>query len=306
MSLPRADSARAPRTSLEWCAYYAANAVAANVPWSSTVRLSDDERRAIAASVQQFQLGESSEGRHLYAAARTYAARTGDHAYVSAIEAFIREEQRHARDLGRFLTAEGIPLTKESWPDAVFRWLRRGAGLEVTVSVLLTAEIIAQVYYAALHGATRSPILRALCERILADEAAHVRFQAERLRMVRAGRASVGVMLAVFAQRTLFAATALIVWTGHNTALARGGFSFRRYWTECWERFGDAAEMMRRSAVPRRPSPVVSHQSPDRNFGPPRDRAESVTYSRRPPHSPGALWRPSGGRRGGEASLNDE
>jgi rubrerythrin len=241
----RSGAQRAPRTSLEWCAYYAANAVAANVPWTAPVRLTDDERRAIAASVQQFQLGESSEGRHLHAAARVYAARTGDEAYVSAIEAFIREEQRHARDLGRFLTAEGIPLTKESWPDAVFRWLRRGAGLEVTVSVLLTAEIIAQVYYAALRDATRSPILRALCDRILADEAAHVRFQAERLGTLRAGRGRVGVRLAVAAQRTLFAATALIVWNGHRPALERGGFFFRRYWRECWERFGDAAEMMR-------------------------------------------------------------
>ncbi len=253
----RRVSQRTPRTSLEWCAYYAANAVAANVPWTSTVRLTDDERRAIARSVQEFQLGESSEGRHLHSAARAYAARTGDHAYVSAIEAFIREEQRHARDLGRFLMAEGIPLTKESLADVVFRWLRRGADLETTVSVLLTAEIIAQVYYAALHDATRSPILRALCDRILADEAAHVRFQAERLRMVRAGRGSVGVMLAVAVQRTVFAATALIVWNGHHAVLARGGFSFRRYWRECWERFGDAAEMMRSlraapNALPRR------------------------------------------------------
>jgi hypothetical protein len=96
------------------------------VSWTSPVRLTDDERRAITASVQQFQLGESSEGSHLHAAARAYAARTGDDAYVSAIEAFIREEQRHARDLARFLTAEGIRLTKHRWPDAVFRWLRRG------------------------------------------------------------------------------------------------------------------------------------------------------------------------------------
>jgi hypothetical protein len=126
----------------------------------------------------------------------------------------------------------------------VFRWLRRGSDLEVSVSVLLTAEIIAQAYYAALHEATRSPILRALCDRILADEAAHVRFQAERLAILRAGRGSVSVALAVAAQRMLFAGTALIVWKGHRAALAPGGFSFRRYWRECWERFGDAAEMM--------------------------------------------------------------
>jgi len=234
---------RTPRTSLEWCAYYAANAVAANVPWTST-RLTDDERRAIAASVQEFQLGESSEGRHLHAAARAYAARTGDHAYVSAIEAFIREEQRHARDLGRFLTTEGIPLTRESWPDVVFRWLRRGADLETTVSVLMTAEIIAQVYYAALHDATQSPALRALCDRILTDEAEHVRFQAERLAMLREGRGRVAVALAVAAQRLLFAGATLVVWRGHRRALLRGGFSFRQYWEQCWQRFGDAAAMM--------------------------------------------------------------
>jgi hypothetical protein len=246
MTMPRSrrDSRRTPRTSLEWCAYYAANIVAANVPWTSNVRLTDDERHAIAASVQEFQLGESSEGRHLYAAACAYAARTGDQAYVSAIEAFIREEQRHARDLGRFLMAEGIPLTKASWPDVVFRWLRRGAGLETTVSVLITAEIIAQVYYAALHDATQSPVLRALCDRILADEAAHVRFQAERLAVLRASRGHVGVALAVAAQRLLFAGATLVVWRGHRRALLRGGFSFRRYWGQCWQRFGDAVVMM--------------------------------------------------------------
>lgn len=262
MFATRSGARHRARTSLEWCAYYAANAVAANVPWTSTVRLADDERRAIAASVQQFQLGESSEGRHLHAAARAYAARTGDHAYLSAIESFIREEQRHARDLGRFLMREEIPFTKQSWPDAVFRWLRRGAGLEVTVSVLLTAEIMAQVYYAALHDATESPILRALCDRILTDEAAHVRFQAERLGMLRDGRGSVGVTLAVAAQRTLFAATALIVWTGHRAVFERGGFSFRRYWRKSWERFGDAAEMMRPCPVAGRPSPVVASRKP--------------------------------------------
>jgi hypothetical protein len=240
----RPGTQRTSRTSLEWCAYYAANAVAANVPWTSTARLTDDERHAIAASVQEFQLGESSEGRHLHSAARAYAARTGDHAYVSAIEAFIREEQRHARDLGRFLMTEGIPLIKESWPDVVFRWLRRGADLETTVSVLITAEIIAQVYYAALRDATQSPVLQALCDRILTDEAAHVRFQAERLAMLRAGRGRAAVALAVAAQRLLFTGATLVVWRGHRRALLRGGFSFRRYWEQCWQRFGDAAAMM--------------------------------------------------------------
>jgi len=232
------------RSSLDWCAYYEANAAAAEIPWECSAHLTAAERRAVAASIQEFQLGESSEGRHLHAAARAYAASSGDGAYVRAIEAIIREEQRHARDLGRFLAAEGIPLRKRSWPDAVFRSLRRGAGLETTVGVLLTAELIAQVYYAALRDATRSPVLRALCERILRDEAEHVRFQAERLALLRAGRARVAVRLAQAAQRGLLAGAALVVWWGHRSVLAGGGLSFGRYWGQCWERFAAAATMM--------------------------------------------------------------
>jgi len=234
----------APRSSLEWCAYFDANASAAEIPWECGAHLTVAERRAVAPSIQEFQLGESSEGRHLHAAARAYAASSGDDAYVRAIEAFIREEQRHARDLGRFLAAEGVPLRKRSWPDAVFRSLRRGASLETTVGVLLTAELIAQVYYAALRDATGSPVLRALCERILRDEAEHVRFQAERLALLRAGRARVAVHFAQAAQRGLLAGAALVVWWGHRSALARGGLSFGRYWRQCWGRFAAAAATM--------------------------------------------------------------
>ena len=236
---------RARVSSAEWCAHFEGSAsLPDEVPWESAVRLTEAERRAVAASIQEFQLGESSEGRHLHAAARAHAASTGDHAYARAIAAFIREEQRHARGFGRFLAGEGIPLRRHSWPDAVFRQLRRGVGLETTVCVLLTAELIAQVYYAALRDATQSPTLRALCGRILRDEAAHVRFQAERIAMLRAGHAPSRVWLAQAGQRALFAGAVLVVWWGHRSALTRGGFPFRRYWRQCWERFASAAATM--------------------------------------------------------------
>jgi hypothetical protein len=255
---PSAPVDRALPTSAEWCAYYAANASAATtIPWGCGARLTEAERRAVAASVQEFQLGERSEGQHLHAAARAYAGSTGDDAYVRAIEAFIREEQRHARYLGRFLAMEGIPLRRRSWPDDVFRFLRRGAGLETTVAVLLTAEVIAQVYYAALRGATRSPVLRALCERILRDEAAHVRFQAERLALLRAGRGRFAVRIACAGQRALFAGAAVVVWNGHRAVLRRGGFPFRRYWRQCWRQFARAAVMMDPAgSAPRSRAPV--------------------------------------------------
>ena len=138
--------------------------------------------------MQEFQLGESSEGRHLMTRAIRHAADTGDVDYIPALRLFIAEEHRHARDLGRVLDLAGIPRVGRTWPDTVFRWLRKGAGLELSIAVLVTAEIIAKVYYAALREATHAPVLRRLCDQILADEVQHVRFQAERVAILRRGQ----------------------------------------------------------------------------------------------------------------------
>src|SRR5262245_35240751 len=75
---------------------------------------SEEEKAALAASLQDFQLGESSEGRHLLDRARLYADDTGDPEYAEAMQLFIREEQRHARDLGEFLLLAGVPLLQRT------------------------------------------------------------------------------------------------------------------------------------------------------------------------------------------------
>ena len=66
------------------------------------------ELDAIARSLQAWQLGETSDGNHLRAVAARYAARVGDPDYPSAVELFIREEQRHGELLGRFLDRAGV------------------------------------------------------------------------------------------------------------------------------------------------------------------------------------------------------
>ena len=175
---------RVPKSSREWVEHFYANERPEALPQEGP-RLSEAERDAVVASVQEFQLGESSEGRHLHWLATEYARQTGDEDYLRATEYFIREEQRHAGYLRDFLALEGFGTVKRRWADTVFRRLRNLAGLEVCVGVLLTAEIIAKVYYAGLKGATRSPALRAICGRILRDEEAHVRFQSERLALLR-------------------------------------------------------------------------------------------------------------------------
>lgn len=208
------------------------------IPWEIGPELTPEERAAVATSLQEFQAGEHSEGRHLYRFAQAYAAETGDHEYVRAIRLFIAEEQRHARDLGRFLTLNGLPLVHTTVADRIFRWLRNlVSSLEVSIAVLITAELIAKVYYAALREATASVILRRLCDQILSDEEAHVRFQSQQLARLRAGRSPVATSAAVVAQRLLYAGTVLLIGWSHRRVRRRAGLTFSGWWRWCWWEF---------------------------------------------------------------------
>src|SRR4051812_15347519 len=112
------------RSSAEWLQYFEQNRRALlEIPWHAGPELTAQERLAVGRSVQEFQRGESSEGRHILHYAQQYAAKTSDREYVPALRLFIAEEQRHARDLGRFLAINGIPLVESTFPDRVFRTL---------------------------------------------------------------------------------------------------------------------------------------------------------------------------------------
>ena len=230
------------RTSTEWLRYFESNArQLLDIPWDHGPELTDAEVTAVGPSIAEFQRGESGEGRHLIQYARAYGEHTGDGDYVPAVVLFIREEQRHARDLRRVLELHHIALARASFADAVFRRLRNVFGsLEVSIAVLITAELMAQVYYEALRQATGSTILRRLCEQILNDEARHVEFQAERLGMVRARHGAMRYLVTMSLQRSLFAGTSVVVWLVHRHALRRGGYPFSRFWTEAWRCFAEA------------------------------------------------------------------
>jgi hypothetical protein len=230
------------RTSADWLRYFEQNRQSLlEIPWHAGPELTAQERLGLGRSVQEFQRGESSEGRHFLRYAEQYAAKTGDRDYVSALRLFIAEEQRHARDLGRFLALNGIPLVESTLPDRVFRILRHLLGsLEISIAVLITAEVIAEVYYTALRGATDSVILERLCEQILRDEASHVAFQAEQLAKLRAPRGQLLYRLTVTAQRLLFLGTCLVVWLFHRSVFKAAGQNFRSFWDSAWFHFEKA------------------------------------------------------------------
>ncbi len=136
-------------------------------------------RRPLAASLAVFQLGESGGGTRLRRYAREVAPLENFHGYQRAMDWFIAEEQGHARLLARVVRHLGGTLLEKQWTNSVFRRMRFLVNLEFAVQVLLTAELIAEVYYGALLLRVDDPAVRVMARKILRDEMKHLAFQRE-------------------------------------------------------------------------------------------------------------------------------
>ena len=186
--------------------------------------LRPEERQRIAGSIATFQLGEQSEGGTLLRAAERFAAQHQLPALVRIIELFIREEQRHAALLRSFMEDHQIPLKHRDWTDRAFRRLRRLAGLELYLNVLITAELIGNVYYRILESATGSQRLRVLCRTLVADELVHVAFESQLLLALRTTRPAWARLLLRATHRAFFRVTACVVWLAHRALLRHSGY----------------------------------------------------------------------------------
>jgi hypothetical protein len=203
------------------------------VPQGLSDVLRPDELQLIASSIATFQLGEQSEGRTLLRAAERFAQAGKIPHLVRVIELLIREEQRHAALLRAFMRDHRMPLKRTDWTDRVFRHIRRLAGLHLYLSVLISAELIGNVYYRALESVTDCERLQVLCRTIVSDELAHVGFESQLLFALRAGRAAPLRALMRSTHRVFFASTAAVVWLTHCSVLRRAGHSARSFLRSC-------------------------------------------------------------------------
>jgi hypothetical protein len=231
------DSYDSPASeSASWRYYFLGRAAAADpLPWSDPTELTREEAQCIQSSIQQFQLGEGARGRRLLKRGQDFANATADPHFVDALALFVKDEQRHSAYLLRFMQRESIPAASSHWVDTVFRRLRVLAGLELSLRVLVSAEIIAIPYYRALGASTRSPLLQAICDRILEDEGAHLRFQASMLSRLSTSRSFFADRIVFGMHRLFLLITCLVVWFEHRRVFraagyARGGFLAEAVW----------------------------------------------------------------------------
>lgn len=217
----------------------------ADLSWNDTYCLTQAEYRAVASSVQTFQRGEGTGGAHLYA----LATRWGAVDYAPAMQLFIREEEGHAEMLGRFMDQQGIPRLQTHWLHEVFRGLGRPLGLAHMVRVILTAEVVATVYYRALLAATRSELLRQICRRILLDEELHLAFHCLTIRQHAAGRGALSSWLWRQGYRGLMAGSALVVYAASCRTFRAGGYGLGRFCRTIALEYGRVEQLQQTGAL---------------------------------------------------------
>ncbi len=235
------------KTTQEWYDHYAANGQSQlPIPWERGAELTSEERDKIASSVQAWQLGETSDGSHLLAAAQKYAGQTNDPKFIDVVRLFIAEEQRHGGNLGHFLDLADIPRIYKNWGDTLFRAIRYFLSeMEIWATSVVMVETMALVYYQAIRSATHSTVLRQICQQILKDEVSHIRFQWERLAILHRNRPKWLLAVTYLLQRILFLGIVIAVWIDHHRALQAGGYSFKRYWRTAWAKMNYAWKMMK-------------------------------------------------------------
>ena len=231
----------------DWLVYFQANPTPDQVvDWTLPASLTPAEHRALDDSIASFQLGEYSEGRNLLRAASDFADAHDDQRFLEITRLFIREEQHHAGVLARFMREAGIPVIRRHWTDTIFRGLRRHVGYELTVTVLVSAEMIALAYYQALSQASGSLLLQQICAKLLDDEQAHVSWESALLHAIRQRHGPARLLLTRAAHWVLFHGALAIVMILHRRVIRRSelrGTAFLRLARQVFRRGFETAAL---------------------------------------------------------------
>ncbi|MFT3936855.1 MAG: ferritin-like domain-containing protein [Chitinophagaceae bacterium] len=218
------------QTSHDWIIYFRQNLQEKRIDWTIEPNITAKERAAIVRSMQAWQLGETSDGANLLVASKKYADKIGDELYCEAVKFFIKEEQKHGNNLGRYLDLIQEKRLSKDWGDSLFRKIRHfNTSMQWWTLAVITVESAAQVYYQALKDATGCTLLKQICTDILIDEAYHIDFQMQRLSIIFCGKPVTQRIFAYQFYRLFYFSTSMVVWMGHRKLFKAGNVNFWRY-----------------------------------------------------------------------------
>lgn len=201
--------------------------------------LPDEEAALIFPSISYFQAGEKSDGVHLKKCAYAFSKRINCSKFISIIRCFITEENMHSSYLKSFMYHHCKPAKERIFLDSAFRHIRRLFGFKTEVIVLVTAEIVALSYYSALKNATSSSNLKAICNRMLQDETAHIVFQAYNLSHFKTD------WVIKTTREILMLLTSLSLWICSNKLFKAGGYNLLKFLKSNFKYLNDMQELQK-------------------------------------------------------------
>ena len=138
------------------------------------------------------------------------------------------------------MDSNNIATLERHWTDNLFRSIRSLAGYELSITVLITAEIIALTYYDALSKATQSKLLKNICLKIIEEERKHVLYESMLLKNMRKQKLRISQFFIFVSHKFFFFCSVLIVLIDHRNLILRGGFNSYSFLSKNIEEFNKA------------------------------------------------------------------
>ncbi|MGH2646676.1 MAG: ferritin-like domain-containing protein [Ginsengibacter sp.] len=219
------------KTSKTWIEHFSTNIKIQRIDWQIQPSLNNNERKSILPFLKAWQLGETSDGSHLLKASGKYAAKINDPFYVEAVGLFIKEEQKHGNNLGKYLDKIEEKRLKKNWADTLFRKFRYfNSSMELWTLAVITVESAAQVFYQSLKDATKCKLLQQICTDILIDEAFHIDFQLQRFIIINENKNELSKILRYYLYKCFYFSTIVIIWFAYRRCFRAGHNNFYSYW----------------------------------------------------------------------------
>jgi hypothetical protein len=218
------------KSSLYWLAHFQKNLQQERIDWTSTPNITPQEKKIIIKCLQAWQLAETSDGKHLLAASAKYAHEMKDPDFLKAVQLFIKEENKHGENLGKYLDIIHEARIKSDWRDSLFRRVRYyNTNMEIWTLTVLAVENTAQVFYQSLKDSTSCNLLKQICSDILVDESFHIQFQYERLFLIAQTKSPFEKKIRFYLYWLFFYSTITMVYLSNRRVFRAGGNNYNSY-----------------------------------------------------------------------------
>jgi hypothetical protein len=216
----------------KWIARFAQNRQRRREPdWTVPVKIRPEVVAPLVRSLEQFQLGDGGGPASLIAYdAERFRSQTEEMRVI--VDLWFAEEREHSRLLGCAVDRFGGKRITSHWSFTAFCQCRRAIGVRGELQILLLTEIVSTAYYRVMRRHCEDPAVRAMCGRILRDEAGHVSFHCDRL--AAEGRSPQGLFGFLWMTQfwVLGHAAATMLWINHGKCLTSLGGSSVEYYRE--------------------------------------------------------------------------